>query len=151
MIKTITTTGIYNTLSTIVAITNVVELYSQKPHDSVVDNITWPYAWFSLVSDVKSWKTNVWALTARCRLSISVYAPLSYDVGAWLNESDIIDNIISIITNAIVDESCTKISTRWSVWSMWCREWDQTPLFYTTSWRSYKVKDYFISYVSHGS
>jgi len=149
MIKTLTLTDVYNTLNAISDITDVVELYSMKPSWKEIEKISdKTYCWISIISNNKNVSTNTWFITARARISLKIVAPEQTSVLGTENSSDLIDNVIDVINNAIVDEWCTKIASFGNVWCMWVVEWEATPILYTPNDRASKSKDYFISYVS---
>lgn len=137
MIKTLRSVDVLNAIGTIWTL-----LYSSEP--SVKAGTYW---WISILSQRTLVNTNKWFQVKEARVSITIVS--EHQDNLTTNEEDNIDNIVDIITEKLVDEWCSKISSYGTINALYCNEGDCTTMLYTTWDRAYKIKDFIIWYECH--
>lgn len=136
MITTLRTTAIYEVINSIWLGIN---FYSAEPTS---DNQT--YWWVSIIWHTPETNTMRGFATKEARISITIVS--AHQDNLTTNEENHLDNLFDTITDAIVDEWCSKITNRWSIKALYCLEWSSTPLLYTLWDRAYKIKDFLLWY-----
>lgn len=145
MIKTIRTKDVYDVIKTITSITSLVTVFNQKPSEEYINkNIpNWSYIYFSKITDTPTTASFSWYMQKIARLQFNIVSKTNF--WAWESAESILMDIIDAINNAIANESCLKITTRWVQVSSVLED-VQSPIFYWTKDRPYIAKDYLFIY-----
>lgn len=146
MIKTIRTKNIYGVISWLTDITDLVNVFNQKPDEKYIDaNLpNDSYLYISKVTD-NPWDASIWGFLGKvARFQVTIVSKSSF--WAWEDAEAVLMDIVDSINNSICNEECQKIEDRGDVSVFSVIEDVQSPIFYTVKNRPYIVKDYLFYY-----
>ena len=142
MIVRLTPKNLYNFFNTISAVTDLCEVFANKPIESAVPATSYIYFDIRTSSDTVAWNAGI--LFRRARVTLYVVWP---ETASWSLEQAI-ESIIGEIDNAILQDGCDVIKAIDSLLISKIIEFKggESPMWYTSKDRPIKTKDYEIIY-----
>lgn len=143
MITTLKSKDVYTVLSWLTSITDLVEVFDNKPDDKYVETLTdTAYMYIDMPNDIGSVSTtNQWFMKKLARVRVTIFC-IDASVDAWV----VLWSIIDAINNAIATEGCNKIFDWNGVGVSEVVEDVWSPLLFDNRNYPYVTKDYLFSY-----
>jgi len=133
---------VYTILSWISNITDVVDVFNQKPFDDSLP--TDPFLYTRKISDVVGTSSNVWYMQKLARIELTIFSKAVLWVGE--DHETILFDIMDVIKEEIVGEWCNKIA-EWDGTFIWeISEDTESPILYDQKERPYIKKDFLFTY-----